>query len=681
MTTPSRRGVGLAALALALVATLAPVPGPAAAAATVSTRTSATYQLLPDSGLIRVTVVFTITNRVPPVSTACPPGYVNCTTSYYISQGSFAVDPDGTNFRVSMPGGSVRISVAPGGTGFLSEATVHFPDTGYGRTRAITTTYDIPGGAPRSASSTRAGEAYAAFCGFPPGEYPGDPESFRIVVPDRYTVTQTQGDPLTSSLSGGTFILASTERARPSGADASSACVEAADDNAYLSSMETSKSGIQLNTRAWPEDPVWMTSISSSVAEILDKLVEAIGQLPPTRSIEVREVAGEALGEYVGTFDSAKSVARVSEDALDPLVATHELAHAWFNDKFSPEPWLEEGYAEETARTVLGPSVIEPCPKPAASVLARVDISPWWWIPQPATDQDRQKVADDYATACWVVTEVADRAGAAGMRQIYAAAVAGEIAYVGATPAEVIRGGHVGWQIWLDLADERGLLPSGFDDLDWLQALLSQVGAADDPAGLARRSAARATYHALLDRLDGWSMPFLVRDAMASWNWDAADRTLAVVKQVADARSASVALVGALRETDTVRAAFEGAMTDSDLRAALDLANRERQAADAVGKAVATGAAERNPVEAIGLIGDNLAAEANGEVALLVAGKFDDATRAATATTEAGRGAALSGAVRLGGAGIVVISVGGATLLVRRRRATRGRRPVDTVSP
>jgi hypothetical protein len=88
-------------------------------------------------------------------------------------------------------------------------------------------------------------------------------------------------------------------------------------------------------------------------------------------------------------------------------------------------------------------------------------------------------------------------------------------------------------------------------------------------------------------------------------------------------------------------------------------------------------------VEAVGLVGEDLDADADAAVQALVVADFDAATAKADAVVATGQDAAGAGGVRLGGAGVVVlVGAGGAFFLRRRRRARgdAGRPPTDATA-
>ncbi len=506
-SSPRRPWLGAAAAGFLLIGLLA-APEPTRAG-DVPTSIASSFELIPESHLIRVTAVLTVKNLIPSTTQ----GYT--TTDFYVNTAAFNVDPAGTNYRVSTTGGSASISIGNHEEGFLPIATVSFPSIFYGQSRTITTTYDIPSGAPRSGGTHRAGMAYAIFCGFPGGAYGGDPESLRILVPDRYAVDQYSGLDMSTTSADGKTVLTWSGATDP-GSESHSACVEATDENAFQVGDHTSPGGIHVTTKNWPEDTEWQQAVSAEVGPQLDSLEEVIGRPADAEEITVQEVLGEALSGYAGEFDSDTGIARVSEDALDPLIAAHELAHAWFNENWTAENWLWEGYAEYYGRLV---SETEPCPlADVTAYTGDVQLDSWSYLPDIPTADDEALVDAQYSTACWVVTAVADKVGTEGMQEITAAATDDEIAYLGNLPAEKDHPGPVSWKVWLDLADERGLVPAGEEDLDWLQGLLLEYGATAQAPLLRDRSDARAAYHELLTDTDDWSAPLAIRKPMADWS-------------------------------------------------------------------------------------------------------------------------------------------------------------------
>jgi len=646
----------------ALISMLVPLLVPTTASAgNVPTSTSATYELIPEAGLIRVTIVIMVTSLIPSTTQG------NVTTDYFIDNVSFGVEPHGVNFRASTSGGTATVSVQSEGEGFLSTGTVTFPGVFYGQTRSITVVYDILTGAPRSGIATRAGMAYANFCAFPVGVYTGDPASYQIVVPSRFAVEQFFGAELQETSSGGMKILSGESTPTPGEPGFYGTCVEALDAAAFSEREHISAGGIKVTTQAWPEDPAWSDAVVGTLDETLNALEERIGPLPATQgAITLREVLGESLVGYIGSFDPEISLARVSEDALDPRIAAHELAHAWFNDTFSDEIWLSEGHAEFFASEVVT-SERGPCTRPDPAAMASVELRNWAFLPVFPTEEDHALVGAQYDTACWVVTEVGRKVGEDLMREIIEAVFSGEIPYLGEPEAETVRGHAATWQDWLDLADERGLLPSGEADLDWLQELLVEVGAASERA-LADRADTRANYHDLLDATDPWHAPTVIRFDMARWDFDEAADGIEVATQIDEARDSAVELVPEVADSDTVETAYESAGTAEELAEALTVAETEEAAATEVAAAVSAAEIDRNPIEAIGLIGEDLDASASAAVEDLVAADFDTAIANAEDTVQTAEGAALSGGLRLGGVVLAAGAIGGGSVLVRRRR-------------
>lgn len=675
MTQKTTRATGrtaASAVVAAVIALMALAGPPAARASDYPVRTSTTWELLPDEGVIRVTVTLEITNRQASTVTReeCP-GYLYCetTTSYYIDQGGFSVDLAATNFSVTTSAGPGSVTVGPHEEGFLPNATVTFPQTTYGQTIVVTTTYDVPGGKPRSGDPVRAGAAYANFCAFPGGVYPGDAESMRVVLPDRYTVEQTDGEPLDRTTRNGKTIFTRPEAATPESLEWHGACFEAVDEDAYVVTTDTSPGGIRIRTESWPEDQEWQDQVSATIGNRLDALEELIGRPADAEELSLTEVVPEALGGYAGIFDADLGEARVSEDALDPAIAAHEVAHAWFNDSFALETWINEGFAEVYARSVTGG---EPCERPADAV-GRADVADWSYLPPVPTHDDRLRVQDQYALACWVMQTIADRVGEDGMRDVLDAAWAHENPYVGAPSPETFRSTAITWHDLLDLVTERGMAPQGETDVEWIHQLLLDAGATHDADRLDERAAAVARYRALTEATGGWDVPIAVRQPLGRWDFKAATAAMETAEQLDAVHDESVDLVSDLSTSTTVESAYEAAVDDSDLEHALAIARDEAAAAAVVGEMQAAVAAERNPVEAVGLLGEDLPSSEAAAVDALAAGEFDDATSASNATMSLLEQAAVTGGLRLGGVllGLAIVVAG--VLLIRRFLAARSR--------
>jgi hypothetical protein len=133
----------------------------------------------------------------------------------------------------------------------------------------------------------------------------------------------------------------------------------------------------------------------------------------------------------------------------------------------------------------------------------------------------------------------------------------------------------------------------------------------------------------------------------------------------------AIAKVAELGASATVQEAYEGAEDTAALDDARDLAEEELTAAGVVADAVAAADAERGPLEVIGLLGSDLQEEAGAAVEALVDGQFDEATSQGNELIATRAGATTGGALRLGGAGVLILGGSGAVVLYRRRRARR----------
>jgi hypothetical protein len=666
-------------LVVALLA-LGVLPQPALAADDVHEKGTTTYELLPDRGVVRVTVALSITNRVPsrtvyvpciqyeyfgpyvgwlPFETTCPQ-----TTSYYINDTIVDIEVSGRVVNATADSGRVRHSVLEK-YGNFKRLRLTFRNTFYGQTRKLRLTYEIPGGKPRSGALVRAGQAYAFFCVTGNG---ADEGSVAAVLPSRY-MTSVWGDQLSRGQDGDKTIYRSGVLDDPF---SFWACIEGVDESAYHKRTVTTADGRIVEIQGWPEDPTWTEAVSTDVRRFLPALEDLIGlRLPGRGKIVIREVTQQVLGDvYAGDFDPEQAFARVSEN-YDPVTVAHELAHAWFNDTLFEDRWLMEGYAEWAAR-VAADSVVDGCLRPGTYPGSGEPNLRDWRVAGPrATEEEVAVVAFQYQAACWIVSSAGQAIGADRMAQVLRALANREIAYVGSGAPEQTETGAASWRRWLDLIDERGYVPAGVAELDAAQRLLAEFGVAVDAAELAQRSAVRTRYHSLAWDAGAWELPFAVREPMADWRFDDARAALTVAEDVVDlSEEANIALPEADLARGPLREKFESARDMPALQAAQDFAESQLAATHEVAEAFAALREPLDLIEQLGLVGSDLESPADEARRALMSG--DHATAAGNAGEVEAMLAAASGTglLRLGAsAGASVLVLGSVVLLVRRRRA------------
>ncbi len=674
------RRMGLAAAGLSLLL-LVLVPTPARAADTIIDSAVTTYELVPAKAQIQVTIDLKVTNRTPdtveyqtctgwqwdawlelylPYSYPCP-----STTHWYVDSLPLYIERGATQIRATASGGTASTSTDSSGSGDLITLKVGFPRILNGQTASVRVTYALPGGKPRSGSLIRAGRAYAFFCGFGNAV---DSGSVRFVLPEGF-IAETIGATLSTTVSGSRTILSSGTLREPY---KFVACVDATNPSAYTHLTVTAPGGRAVEIQGWPEDGQWVKETADAVRTSLPALESLIGvSLPGSGRITVREVTQAALGaDYAGSFDPEEQVARVSE-VFDATTVAHELSHVWFNPAFFSDRWLDEGYASY-AEKVAGAGYYRACEAPPAygGSGAPPALATWKVLGARVTEDDRAAVAYQYAAACWIVTAAADSIGDARMAEVLEAASRHEIAYRGAGTPEIVGSGPIDWRTWLDLVDEHGAAASGLD----LPRLLAHYGVTDNLGELAQRAAARSQYLALAARAGGWYLPLAIREPMATWKFGEASAAMTLANAIFDAQVRTTALVPRAAASTKLQQLFESAGDEAALRSAATFAEQRLAAARLVARSAGKVAASRGPVEAVGLVGTDLARLASDATAALAADQLDRATRLSAEIDRDLSGAATIGSLRIGTA-LAVLLLGLTALTIARHRSRRHAHP------
>jgi hypothetical protein len=335
-----------AAAIMALVA--ASLLGPAGASPVLaaddalSLASTSSYGLVPDKGLVHVTVDVTATNNKPNKVQQTPNGTL--TTRYFYDSAAIAVQSEATAIRAS--GGKRALTTKVTAADGYSVVQVNFRgDLQYKQSTGFRVEYDLPGGAPRSASDIRVGSAFATFYVWAFGDR-GD---VSIVIPAGFEV-ETSGSTVARNVKDGVTTLTATGIADPTEWYA----VVVADRHDSLTKDRLDlEGGEHVVVRAWPEDTEWRTRVRDLLRLGLPVLVDKIGlDWPVEGDIEVAEVHTPLLEGYAGVYYTAEDRIEISED-LDELTIVHEASHAWFNPDLFVGRWINEGFADEYASRVL----------------------------------------------------------------------------------------------------------------------------------------------------------------------------------------------------------------------------------------------------------------------------------------------------------------------------------------
>jgi len=622
--------------------------------------TTTRYVVVPDKALIRVTVNIVAVNQHP---TQTSGGVI---TRFFYDGLNLGVQPEARHLRATQDGTSVQVTSAK--VQGYRQVTVRFlANLYYGQTAHLRLTFDLPAGAPRSASDVRVGAAFASFLAW----VFGDHGSVRIEVPAGFAVNVSGADVATETAPDGTQIITAST------ADPVHwyAWIDARNDDGLTRDRLSLADGEQIIVRGWPEDKRWRKLVTTILTEGVPDLVGLIGlPWPVNGPLNVLEIHTPLLEGYAGFYDPAHDEITISED-LDDLTIVHEASHAWFNSHLFTERWITEGLADEYASRVLAATgATKPAPgrvKPTAKVA--FPLSQW---PPPAPIADSQSGAREqygYDAAWTVVRAIVKSAGPAGMRRVFKAAADGTTAYVGAGAPERTRLPN-DWRRFLDLTEELGGA-TGVADL-----MATWVVPAGSQADLAARATARDAYHALVTAGEGWAPPTVVRMDLDRWAFDEAEPLMTEAQSILTQRDATAALATTLGLTAPGRLeqAYESATGASALDAAAELATATESSLEAVQAASRDASAPRDWLVSLGLSGKDPDGELVAARTAWESGDLHTATDQATLVSgtiavaaEAGRGRAI---VISSGVAIVLLLIALVALAYRQRRRQRARR-------
>jgi hypothetical protein len=638
-----------------LIAPAAASPVAAAEDDGLSLVSNSTYTLVPDSGLVHVTVAMAAENTKANLVRETPNGTI--TTRYFFENASLAIHAEAANV-VAMAGDATLGTRSTPDEGFTI-LRVDFPrDLYFGQTLAFTVDFDLPGGAPRSDSDIRVGSAFATFYAWAFG----DGGEVRIQIPGGYDV-EASGSPTRETAEGGVTTIAATGI----GDTAEWYTIVVADRHDALTEDRLELPGGQnLVIRAWPEDEEWRTRVRDLLDVGLPVLAAKVGlEWPVEGDMEVAEVHTPLLEGYAGLFYTDEERIEISED-LDELTIIHEASHAWFNERLFVGRWIGEGLADEYASRVLDEvSVGGLAPEPVnRQSLGAIPLNDWQSPGRIDDEETNERESYGYQASWTVMRSLMGEVGEEGMQSVLAAAHEKRAAYVGAGEAEIISYTS-NWHRFLDLLEEAG--GSTRATTVFQQWIVTD----EEKPLLDKRAAARADYAELVAAGDGWLPGYAVRDPMGRWQFERAHAAIEDAGEVLDIRDllADSAKDAGLLPPPSLRLAYEGA--DGHFDSVLALAEDQLALAREIEEAAGGVAAGRDPITAIGLLG------ADPEAGLERAREaFDrDAPESAQAEIDAveaalvGAGEAGRSRVVVGGLGLIaVVGVGGMLAADARRR-------------
>ena len=626
-----------------------------------------TLTVQPDKRRVRARVDLRITNRQPDTIEG------GVTTRWSVDRWQIYVPDEATNVRVTQGGTRQRTTIRER-DGYDEVDFRLRPRVPYGTTAAVRITYDLPDGGARSESPIRVGRAFVSFYALAHGD---DQAVMRIVVPPGFEVETRGGDIQQSATEDGGTVLTTNgsvddlrwyvflDGSRPDALKVETLQVEIGAVPRFL------------EVRSWPEDDLWPERVRERLTSGLVALNELNGlDWPVVGPLRVTESATRSLNGYAGFYDPGESgildEITISEEP-DERVIVHEAAHAWFNDGLVTGRWISEGLAEAYATRALerlGSTPPDPDPvQRDARVAFALNL---WSAPGRIADAAAQaREAYAYDASRLVIDSLIDEIGEERMRDVLAAADAQAIAFTGTARREThtLLADFRDWRYLLDLLQQAGGSTAATDLFrTWVVSDVELPLLADHEAAVRR-------YAELVDRADGWQPGYALRSQMARWAFDFVDREVGLARAALDRRAEiepREAKLG-LDDGGALRSAFEGAVVSYDNVVALG--DDELETLDAVGAAQAAVAAERDPLETIGLLGTDATIDLAEAAAAYHAGHLGESrsqSAEAVALIDGADEVGRQRAALAGGAGLVLVASGLGLVAVRRRRRAIG---------
>ncbi len=490
------------------------------------------YVIAADGGPVKVTVDLTLRNTTPDVRTAGGIRY------YYFTRYLVVVPTGAENLRATSNGRSLSVDLekVPEAEGTdIQMAAISFPELRYGKTRAISLTYDLPGAAIRSSSLSRVGKGYAAFITSARGET--GHTSVEVVAPKSYEFNASS-DAFTETRSGATTTWKATQASDDLGIWE----FVTLRDHSLAGESTITLGGDSVRLLSFPGDDAWSGFVADKLTAAVPHLERLTGTPWPGGLDTVVEDVSPTVTGYAW-FDATTNEILLGEE-LDTHLLVHEASHVWFNHNRIGDRWLQEGLAEVVA-TRIGPLIggeEEPPTAPDPNGKGAFKLTTWT---QPG---GRSAEADDYGypAAYAAVDELIGHLDDEAFAGVVSAALDGESAYD--LPGSTLNKAGTGTRRFLDLVEDRG---GNTDAAGIYQTWILDEGAS---AVLDERSASRALYRDFDDSDGAWQPPKGLRWLMTDWQFPAADELMGDLE-------ATAAAAGALQD--------EASAADLDLPASL----------------------------------------------------------------------------------------------------------------
>ena len=569
-----RRRLTEAALAALFLVPL--LPAGQARAAEYEMPTDALYVVDTSGGQVAVRVEVTFTNTLPD-----PPGQISAFTHV-----DLAIQAGASQVSAADASGPLRVDVTPADGSVVASVRTR-SRVRYTQSVAFTLLYRLADGA------TADLHVRPEIVRFPAWGF-GTSSQVTIQLPAGYEA-RADGDPMLTDLAGASLELTSGPIADPARWLALITAVHPGDLVTQSASVALASGTVDLQVRAWSEDPAWGKRTLALLVKALPLLEEAIGlPYPRVGPLVITEAAGGETS--TGVLPSANAEIRVAFDAPD-FIVLHQAAHIWINEELAADRWIREGlashYAARVAATLgLAPPPYEPAARTSELVADAIPLADWREGPASGTED-----AYGYAASWALVERIAKTLGEAPIALALQRVVTGVSAYEPFEPAAAGGDGRAYRPVSTrQFLDELGAV----SDVDLSGPFRGLAFSADAAHELDARAAARESYARLLTAAGDWGAPDPVRAAMADWRFDEAQALISEASAWLTGRDALLAQVAAahLAVPDRLRDRYTLGGGGPDASAELQA---ERAAVAAYAALGARVAAPRGPLDAIGL--------------------------------------------------------------------------------
>ena len=509
----------LAEAALAALFLVPFLPAGQARAAEYEMPTDALYLVDPSGGQVGVRVEVTFTNTLPD-----PPGQISAFTHV-----DLALQAGASKVSAADASGALRVDLAPTDGSVVASVRTR-SRVRYQQSVAFTLSYRLADGA------TKDLHVRPEIVRFPAWGF-GTSSQVTVQLPAGYQA-RADGDPMLTDLAGASLQLTSGPIADPAGWRTLITAVHPGDLVTQSASVALASGTVDLQVRAWSEDPAWGERTLDLLVKALPLLEETIGlPYPRVGPLVITEAAGGETS--TGLLPSATAEIRVAFDAPD-FIVLHQVAHIWISDTLAADRWIREGLASHyAARVVVMLGLASPPYDPSArtSELAADALPLVDWRQGPTGG-----AADAYGyAASWaLVDRIAKAVGEAPMALALQRVVAGVSAY---QPLEPAAAGGDGLP-YPPVATRQFLDQLGaVSDMDVSGPFRDLAFGADSANELDARAAARESYARLLTAAGDWGASDPVRAAMADWRFDEAQALISLASTWLEGRDKLVAAV------------------------------------------------------------------------------------------------------------------------------------------